>query len=140
MQKLGLLTLWKEECAKAKVAWPECLRQMEAEMEAEAAEEAAAEAAEAALEERDKATLDQVTIKRDSQKKRKRRTPSTPHDVTPPQSRSTLILQLLQVVEEAGDAPNEQLVDQLRSSLKDMELNQLGAPRPRDEGPGAALD
>ncbi len=48
-------------------------------------------------------------------------------------------MRLLQAVEEAGDAPDSQLVDQLRSSLKGMGLHQLDASGPLEEGPGADL-
>ena len=145
VQRSGLLQLWREEKAKATAAWQKRMKRLEAETEAElreeAAAEAAAEAAEAALEEREEAPLAQVmpTVKRGSQK-RKRKTLSTPHAVTPPNSSSTLILRLLQAVEEAGDAPNDQLVDLLRTSMKEIRLTQLDASRPHEEGPGADLD
>ena len=145
VQRSGLLQLYREEKAKATAAWQKRMKRLEAETEAElreeAAAEAAAEAAEAALEEREEAALTQVmpTVKRGSQK-RKRKTLSTPHAVTPPNSSSTLILRLLQAVEEAGDAPDDQLVDLLRTSMKEIRLTQLDAPRPHEEGPGADLD
>jgi hypothetical protein len=140
VQRAGLLQLWKEEKAKSAAAWQEYLQEEEeAERREEAEAAAAAEAKRAALEEREEPPLDQVTVKRASQK-RKRKPLSTPHVVTPPHSRSTLLLRLLQAVEQAGDAPTEQLVAQLRSCLKGMELSQPDASRPLVEGPGADLD
>ncbi len=47
---------------------------------------------------------------------------------------------LAQAVEEAGDAPDDQLVDLLRTSMKEIRLSQVDASRPHEEGPGADLD
>jgi hypothetical protein len=136
LQKDGLYKLWQEEKAKSLAAWNEQVQLEEEEERREAEAAAAAEATKATLAERAKPPLDQVTVKR---KSRKRKAVSTPV-VTPPNSSSTLLMRLLQAVEGAGYTPDDQMVDLLRTSMKEIRLTQLDASRPHEEGPEADLD